>query len=160
MHFLSFGLLVEDTTDQHLKHVFQNRQTFFGCLLFSQKLFFLITGLHLHYIDCKAFLTILYRASTSRSVYRSTGTLFQRLKEVQRNLDFAINFLCVIMNFLFLALSFMLFVVFMIMLNILLNLPPYISLRNQDESRNLNYHPQLNVKLRKLLERRKSQRMK
>lgn len=64
------------------------------------------------------------------------------------------------MNFLFLALSFMLFVVFMIMLNILLNLPPYISLRNQDESRNLNYHPQLNVKLRKLLERRKSQRMK
>lgn len=105
-------------------------------------------------------LTILYRASTSRSVYRSTGTLFQRLKEVQRNLDFAINLLCVIMNFLFLALSFMLFVVFMIMLNILLNLPPYISLRNQDESRNLNYHPQLNVKLRKLLERRKSQRMK
>lgn len=64
------------------------------------------------------------------------------------------------MNFLFLALSFMIFVVFMIMLNILLNLPPYISLRNQDESRNLNYHPQLNVKLRKLLERRKSQRMK
>lgn len=64
------------------------------------------------------------------------------------------------MNFLFLALSFMIFVVFMIMLNILLNLPPYISLRNQDESRNLNYHPQLNVKLRKLLERRKFQRMK
>lgn len=64
------------------------------------------------------------------------------------------------MNFLFLALSFMIFVVFMIMLNILLNLPPYISLRNQDESRNLNYHPQLNVNLRKLLERRKSQRMK
>lgn len=64
------------------------------------------------------------------------------------------------MNFLFLALSFMIFVVFMIMLNILLNLPPYISLRNQDESRNLNYHPQLNVKLRKLLEGRKSQRMK
>lgn len=64
------------------------------------------------------------------------------------------------MNFLFLALSFMIFVVFMIMLNILLNLPPYISLRNQDESRNLNYHPQLNVKLRRLLERRKSQRMK
>lgn len=64
------------------------------------------------------------------------------------------------MNFLSLALSFMIFVVFMIMLNILLNLPPYISLRNQDESRNLNYHPQLNVKLRKLLERRKSQRMK
>lgn len=64
------------------------------------------------------------------------------------------------MNFLSLALSFMIFVVFMIMLNILLNLPPYISLRNQDESRNLNYHPQLNVKLRKLLERRKSQKMK
>lgn len=64
------------------------------------------------------------------------------------------------MNFLSLALSFMIFVVFMIMLNILLNLPPYISLRNQDESRNLNYHPQLNVKLRKFLERRKSQRMK
>lgn len=64
------------------------------------------------------------------------------------------------MNFLSLALSFMIFVVFMIMLNILLNLPPYISLRNQDESRNLNYHPQLNVKLRKLLERSKSQRMK
>lgn len=64
------------------------------------------------------------------------------------------------MNFLSLALSFMIFVVFMIMLNILLNLPPYISLRNQDESRNLNYHPQLNVNLRKLLERRKSQRMK
>lgn len=64
------------------------------------------------------------------------------------------------MNFLSLALSFMIFVVFMIMLNILLNLPPCISLRNQDESRNLNYHPQLNVKLRKLLERRKSQRMK
>lgn len=64
------------------------------------------------------------------------------------------------MNFLSLALSFMIFVVFMIMLNILLNLPPYISLRNQDESQNLNYHPQLNVKLRKLLERRKSQRMK
>lgn len=64
------------------------------------------------------------------------------------------------MNFLSLALSFMIFVVFMIMLNILLNLPPYISLRNQDESRNLNYHPQLNVKLRKLLERRKFQRMK
>lgn len=64
------------------------------------------------------------------------------------------------MNFLSLALSFMIFVVFMIMLNILLNLPPYISLRNQDESRNLNYHPQLNVKLRKLLEGRKSQRMK
>lgn len=64
------------------------------------------------------------------------------------------------MNFLSLALSFMIFFVFMIMLNILLNLPPYISLRNQDESRNLNYHPQLNVKLRKLLERRKSQRMK
>lgn len=107
-------------------------------------------------------LTILYRASTSRSVYRSTGTLFQRLKEVQRNLDFAINFLCVIMNYEFLVSCafFMIFVVFMIMLNILLNLPPYISLRNQDESRNLNYHPQLNVKLRKLLERRKSQRMK
>lgn len=106
-------------------------------------------------------LTILYRASTSRSVYCSTGTLFQRLKEVQRKLDFAINFLCVIMNYEFLlALSFMIFVVFMIMLNILLNLPPYISLRNQDESRNLNYHPQLNVNLRKLLERRKSQRMK
>lgn len=49
------------------------------------------------------------------------------------------------MNFLSLALSFMIFVVFMIMFNILLNLPPYISLRNQDESRNLNYHPQLNV---------------
>lgn len=49
------------------------------------------------------------------------------------------------MNVLSLALSFMIFVVFMIMLNILLNLPPYISLRNQDESRNLNYHPQLNV---------------
>lgn len=64
------------------------------------------------------------------------------------------------MNFLSLALSFMIFVVFMIMLNILLNLPPYISLRNQDESRNLNYHPQLNVKLRELLERSKSQRMK
>lgn len=66
------------------------------------------------------------------------------------------------MNFLSLALSFMIFVVFMIMLNILLNLPPYISLklRNQDESRNLNYLPQLNVKLWKLLERRKSQRMK
>lgn len=64
------------------------------------------------------------------------------------------------MNFLSLALSFMIFVVFMIMLNILLNMPPYISLRNQDESRNLNYHPQLNVKLRKLLERRKFQRMK
>lgn len=64
------------------------------------------------------------------------------------------------MNFLSLALSFMIFVVFMIMLNILLNLPPYISLRNQDESRNLNYYPQLNVKLRKLLERRKSQKMK
>lgn len=64
------------------------------------------------------------------------------------------------MNFLSFALSFMIFVVFMIMLNILLNLPPNISLRNQDESRNLNYHPQLNVNLRKLLERRKSQRMK
>lgn len=61
------------------------------------------------------------------------------------------------MNFLSLALSFMIFVVFMIMLNILLNMPPYISLRNQDESRNLNYHPQLNVKLRKLLERRNLQ---
>lgn len=48
-------LPVEDTTDQHLKHVFQNRKTFFGCLLFSQKLFFIVTGLHLHYIDCKAF---------------------------------------------------------------------------------------------------------